>query len=57
MNLNLLSHLSLRETDPVCELSFSPDGDVPTVVELLLQLQSLVVGVDNPVFVLCTRPS
>ena len=56
MNLNLVSHLSLREANPVCELSFSPDGDVPAVVELLLQLQSLVVGVDNPVFVLCPRP-
>ena len=33
-----------------------PDGDVPAVVELLLQLQPLVVGVDDPVLVLRPRP-
>ena len=54
---NLFSHLSLWEADSVSELSFSPDGDVPAVVELLLQLQPLVVGVHHPVLVLCSRTS
>ena len=34
-----------------------PDGDVAAVVELLLQLQPLVVGVDDAVLVLGSRPA
>ena len=51
------THLSLREPDHVGQLSLPPDGDVAAVVELLLQLQSLVVAVHDPVLVFCSRPS
>ena len=49
------THLSLRQTDHVGQLGLPPDSDVAAVVELLLQLQPLVVGVDNPVLVLRSR--
>lgn len=46
-----LSHLSLRQTERGGELRLPADGDVLAVMELLLQLQALVVGVDHPVLV------
>merc|ERR1719273_2518286 len=60
--LHLLPFLctSVLEPDfplPFCQVkslgkfSFSPDCDVSAVVELLFQLESLVVGVNDPVFV------
>ena len=52
-----LSRLSLGEADVVGELGLAPDGDVAAVVELLLQLQPLVVGVDDAVLVLGARPA
>ena len=51
------THLSLREPDHVGQLCLPPDGDITAVVELLLQLQSLVVAVHDPVLVFCSRPS
>ena len=53
----MTTHLSLRQPDHVGELRLPPDGDVAAVVELLLQLQSLVVAVDDPVLVFCPGPS
>ena len=55
--LSLTTHLSLRQPDHVGQLRLPPDGDVAAVVELLLQLQSLVVAVDDPVLVFCPGPS
>ena len=51
------THLSLRQPDHVGQLGLPPDGDIAAVVELLLQLQSLVVAVHDPVLVFCSRPS
>ena len=53
---NLTTHLSLRESDHIGQLSLPPDGDIAAVVELLLQLQSLVVAVHYPVLVFCSGP-
>ena len=53
----MTTHLSLRQPDHVSQLRFPPDGDIAAVVELLLQLQSLVVAVDDPVLVFCPGPS
>lgn len=47
------SHLPLREPQRGSQLSFPPDGDVATVVKLLLQLQPLVIRVHDSVFVFC----
>ena len=65
-------HLPLSQVESLGQFSFPPDrllrlirfqffyrlpdGDVPAVVELLLQLEPLVVGVDHPVLVLRPRP-
>lgn len=46
-----MAHLSLREPQVRRQLSFPSDRDVPTVVELLLQLQPLMVAVHHPVLV------
>lgn len=45
-------HLPLGEPQRGSQLSFPPDGNVATIVKLLLQLQPLVVRVHDPVFVL-----
>lgn len=45
------SHLPLGEPQRGGQLGFPPDGDVATVVKLLLQLQTLVVRVHDSVFV------
>ena len=49
--------LPFWQAEGLCELGLPPDGDVAAVVELLLQLQSLVVAVHDPVLVFCSRPS
>lgn len=49
------TYLTFGETEYAGQLGFTADGDVAAVVELLLQLEPLVVGVDNPVFVLGSR--
>ena len=49
---NLTTHLSLGQPDHVGQLRLPPDGDIAAVVELLLQLQSLVVAVHHTVLVL-----
>ena len=51
------THLSLREANHVCKFCLSPDGDVSAVVKLLLQLQSLMITVDNSIFVFSPRAS
>ena len=53
----MTTHLSLRQPDHVSQLRFPPDGDIAAVVELLLQFQPLVVGVDDAVLVLGARPA
>ena len=50
-----LQYLSFCEIQCLGELCLPPDGDVPAVVELLLQLQPLVVAVHHPVLVFCSR--
>lgn len=45
-------HLAFGESEGLGELSFPPDGDVPGVMELFLQLQTLMVGVYDTIFVL-----
>ena len=57
LSLFLSSHLSLGEADVVGEFGLAPDGYVAAVVELLLQLQPLVVGIDDAILVLGARPA
>ncbi len=47
-----VTYLSLRQIERLCQLRLPPDGDVPAVVELLLQLQPLVVAVHHAILVL-----
>lgn len=50
-----MTHLPLREPQVGCQLGLASDGDVSTVVELLLELQPLMVAVHHPVLVLGPR--
>jgi hypothetical protein len=55
LKLHKVTHLPLREPQVGCQLGLASDGDVPTVVEFLLQLQPLMVAVHDPVLVLGPR--
>ena len=48
-------YLSFGEAEDAGQFGFPADGDVATVVKLLLQFQPLVVRVDDSVLVLCPR--
>lgn len=48
-------YLSFRQTEVDSQFRFPPDGDVSVEMKLLLQLQSLVVCVNYPVFLLRSR--
>jgi hypothetical protein len=48
-------YLSFRQAQVGRELCLPPDGDVPVEVKLLLQLQTLVVGIHHPVLFLGSR--
>lgn len=50
-----ISYLSFRQTEVDSQFRFPPDGDVSVEMKLLLQLQSLMVSVDYPVFLLRSR--
>jgi hypothetical protein len=45
------AYLSFREPQVQRQLSFPSDRDVPTIVELLLQLKPLMVAVNDAVFI------
>ena len=48
-------YLPLGELQRLSQLRLPPDCDVLAEVELPLQLQSLVVGIDNPILVVRPR--
>lgn len=48
----LQTYLSFRQTEVDSQFRFPPDGDVSVEMKLLFQLQSLVVCVHYPVFLL-----
>lgn len=50
---SLPTHLPLREPQICCQLCLPSDCDVPTVMELLFQFQTLMVAVNHTVLVLC----
>lgn len=49
------TYLSFRQTQVDSQFRFPPDGDVSIKMELFLQLQPLMVGVNHPVFLLRSR--
>ena len=50
-------YLAFGEAEDAGQFGLAADGDVATVVELFLQFQPLVVGVDDAVLVLGARLS
>lgn len=50
-----ISYLSFRQTEVDSQFRFPSYGDVSVEMKLLLQLQSLMVGVNYPVFLLRSR--
>lgn len=55
INDHLRPYLSLGKLQCLRQLGLSPDGDVLAEVELPLQLESLVIGIDNPILVVRPR--
>jgi len=53
--MGMSSYLSFWQTEVDSQFRFPPDGDVSVEMKLLLQLQSLMVRVHYPVFLLRSR--